>query len=74
MREREREETVCTLSSLPSVGDALCTIAASCGYPEPFLLPSGQKRLTFMHKKYVGRYHSDHLAMLSVFHEWEQAR
>ena len=61
-------------SFVSSVGDALCTIAASCGYPEPFLLPSGQKRLTTMHKRFVGRYYSDQLAMLSAFHEWEQAR
>ena len=57
-----------------SVGDAMCGIAASCGYNEPFLLSSGQKRLTPLHKRFIGRYHSDHLAMLTALQEWEQAK
>ena len=52
----------------------MCTIAACSSFPEPFLTPPGQKRLAFSHKKFAGHRSSDHLAMLSAFHQWERTR
>ena len=57
-----------------SVGDALCTIAACTSFPEPFVIPPGQKRLSFSHKKFAGHRASDHIAMLNAFYQWEKAR
>ena len=56
------------------VGDAACTIAACTSFPEPFITPPGQKRLSFSHKKFAGHRASDHLAMLNAFYQWERAR
>ena len=36
------------------VGDAMCVIAACTSFPEPFLIPPGQKRLSYAHKKFAG--------------------
>ena len=57
-----------------SVGDAMCSIAACTSFPEPFLTPPGQKRLSFSHKKFAGHRASDHLAMLNAFYQWERTR
>ena len=57
-----------------SVGDAMCTIAACTSFPEPFVIPPGQKRLSFSHKKFAGHRASDHIAMLNAFYQWEKAR
>ena len=68
---------VCWLYLYPSAcsraGDEMCTIAACISFPEPFVVPSGQKRLGYVHRKFAGSRHSDHLAMLSAFYQWEQA-
>ena len=75
-RARERLEMEGLTDSIfnPSVGDAVCTIAACTSFPEPFVTPPGQKRLSFSHKKFAGHRASDHLAMLNAFYQWERAR
>ena len=55
-------------------GDALATIAASTSFPEPFETPSDRRRLGWVHKKFSGTRHSDHIAMLSAHQAWEDAR
>lgn len=55
-------------------GDAMCTIAASTSFPEPFETPSDRKRLGWVHKKFSGTRHSDHIALLSAYQAWEDAR
>ena len=57
-----------------SVGDAACTIASSTCFPEPFETPSDRRRLGWVHKKFAGNRSSDHLALLSAFQSWEDAR
>ena len=51
----------------------MCTVAASTCFREPFEKPS-HKRLGWVHKKFSGNRHSDHLAMLWAFQQWEDAR
>ena len=65
---------LCSSPLYCSVGDAACTIAACTSFPEPFITPPGQKRLSFSHKKFAGHRASDHLAMLNAFYQWERAR
>ena len=60
--------------SFVSCGDAMCTIAASTSFPEPFETPTDQKRLGWVHKKFSGTRHSDHIALLSAYQAWEDAR
>lgn len=55
-------------------GDAMCTIAASTSFPEPFETPSDRKRLGWVHKKFSGTRCSDHIALLSAYQAWEDAR
>ncbi|XP_068739681.1 ATP-dependent RNA helicase A protein-like [Montipora capricornis] len=55
-------------------GDAMCTIAASTSFPEPFETPTDRKRLGWVHKKFSGTRHSDHIALLSAYQAWEDAR
>lgn len=62
------------LSCVCRVGDAMCTIAASTCFPEPFETPSDRKRLGWVHKKFAGNRNSDHLAMLWAFQQWQDAR
>ena len=57
-----------------SVGDAACTIASSTCFPEPFETPSDRRRLGWVHKKFAGNRSSDHLALLSAFQSFEDAR
>ena len=57
-----------------SCGDAMCTIAASTSFPEPFETPSDRKRLGWVHKQFAGSRHSDHIALLSAYQAWEDAR
>lgn len=52
----------------------MCTIAASTSFPEPFETPSDRKRLGWVHKKFSGTRHSDHIALLSAYQAWEDAR
>eukprot|EP00795_Rhopilema_esculentum_P010875 gene10875-19698_t len=62
------------LGCIFSVGDAACTIAASTCLPEPFETPADRKRLGWIHKKFAGNRSSDHLALLSAYQSWEDAR
>ncbi|CAH3166121.1 unnamed protein product [Porites evermanni] len=55
-------------------GDAMCTIAASTSFPEPFETPSDRKRLGWVHRQFSGTRHSDHIALLSAYQAWEDAR
>ncbi|KAH3778151.1 ATP-dependent RNA helicase A-like isoform X2 [Dreissena polymorpha] len=55
-------------------GDAACTIAASTTFPEPFITPSDRRRLGWGHKNLAGNRHSDHVALLNAFQQWEEAR
>ncbi|XP_070176145.1 ATP-dependent RNA helicase A-like isoform X2 [Littorina saxatilis] len=56
------------------IGDAMCTIAASSTFPEPFVTGMDQRRLGWMHKSLAGSRHSDHAALLNAFQMWEEAR
>ena len=57
-----------------SCGDALCTIAASTTFPEPFITPTDRRRLGWIHKSLSGSRCSDHVALLNAFQAWEEAR
>ncbi|XP_073427436.1 ATP-dependent RNA helicase A [Dendrobates tinctorius] len=54
------------------VGDALCTISAATCFPEPFI--SEGRRLGYVHRNFSGNRFSDHVALLSVFQAWDDAR
>uniref|UniRef100_A0A670XZT2 RNA helicase n=1 Tax=Pseudonaja textilis TaxID=8673 RepID=A0A670XZT2_PSETE len=54
------------------VGDAVCTISAATCFPEPFI--SEGKRLGYVHRNFAGNRFSDHVALLSVFQAWDNAR
>ncbi|XP_055671358.1 ATP-dependent RNA helicase A isoform X4 [Falco peregrinus] len=54
------------------VGDAICTISAATCFPEPFI--SEGKRLGYIHRNFAGNRFSDHVALLSVFQAWNDAR
>ncbi|XP_076436287.1 ATP-dependent RNA helicase A-like isoform X2 [Babylonia areolata] len=56
------------------IGDAMCTIAASTTFPEPFVTSTDQRRLGWVHKSLAGSRHSDHVALLNAFQLWEDAR
>ncbi|KAK6979986.1 ATP-dependent RNA helicase A-like isoform X1 [Biomphalaria glabrata] len=56
------------------VGDAMCVIAASTTFPEPFIVPTDRRRLGWMHKNLAGNRASDHVALLNAFQMWEDAR
>ncbi|KAG5847490.1 hypothetical protein ANANG_G00126610 [Anguilla anguilla] len=55
-----------------NVGDAMCTISAASCFPEPFL--NEGRRLGFVHRNFAGSRFSDHVALLSVFQAWDDAR
>ncbi|KAG9343499.1 hypothetical protein JZ751_013665, partial [Albula glossodonta] len=55
-----------------NVGDAMCTISAASCFPEPFI--NEGKRLGFVHRNFAGSRFSDHVALLSVFQAWDDAR
>ncbi|NWR19395.1 DHX9 helicase, partial [Emberiza fucata] len=55
-----------------SVGDAVCTISAATCFPEPFI--NEGKRLGYVHRNFAGTRYSDHVALLSVFQAWDDAR
>ncbi|XP_075278778.1 ATP-dependent RNA helicase A isoform X2 [Opisthocomus hoazin] len=54
------------------VGDAVCTISAATCFPEPFICEG--KRLGYVHRNFAGTRFSDHVALLSVFQAWDDAR
>ncbi|XP_069497510.1 ATP-dependent RNA helicase A isoform X1 [Ambystoma mexicanum] len=54
------------------VGDAVCTISAATCFPEPFI--SEGRRLGYVHRNFSGNRFSDHVALLSVFQAWDDAR
>ncbi|KAH9505328.1 ATP-dependent RNA helicase A [Bulinus truncatus] len=56
------------------VGDAMCIIAASTTFPEPFIVPTDRRRLGWVHKNLSGNRASDHVALLNAFQMWEDAR
>lgn len=56
-------------------GDALCTIAAhNSTSPEIFIIPPEFKRLSPFQRAFAGNRYSDHIAALSAFNAWEEAR
>lgn len=56
-------------------GDALATMAAnSSTFPEIFTIEPGHKRLSYHQRALAGDRFSDHVAMLTAFELWEQAR
>ncbi|XP_066147044.1 dosage compensation regulator mle isoform X1 [Euwallacea fornicatus] len=56
-------------------GGPLATMAAnSSTFPEIFTLDIGQRRLAGHQRALAGDRHSDHVAMLTAFELWEQAR
>ncbi|XP_021355773.1 ATP-dependent RNA helicase A-like protein [Mizuhopecten yessoensis] len=55
-------------------GDAVCTIAASTTFPEPFITPTDRRRLGWVHKSLAGNRCSDHVALLNALNLWEEAR
>ncbi|XP_070532711.1 ATP-dependent RNA helicase A-like isoform X2 [Ptychodera flava] len=54
------------------LADAVCTIAASTCFPEPFITDT--RRLNWVHRQYAGTRFSDHVAMLNAHQAWEEAR
>ncbi|XP_040262794.1 ATP-dependent RNA helicase A isoform X2 [Bufo bufo] len=54
------------------VGDAVCTISSATCFPEPFI--SEGRRLGYVHRNFSGNRFSDHVALLSVFQAWDDAR
>ncbi|XP_056353132.1 ATP-dependent RNA helicase A isoform X2 [Oenanthe melanoleuca] len=54
------------------VGDAVCTISAATCFPEPFI--NEGKRLGYVHRNFAGTRYSDHVALLSAFQAWDDAR
>lgn len=56
------------------VGDAMCAVAATTSFPEPFITPPGAKRLTYKHRNFAGQRFSDHIAMLQAYQQWEHVR
>lgn len=62
------------LSVICGCADSLLTISAnSSTFPEPFETPF-RGRLQYLHRKFSGGAYSDHLTMLNVYQQWEQAR
>jgi len=57
-----------------SVGDAMCAVAATTSFPEPFVSPPGAKRLSYKHRNFAGHRYSDHVAMLQAYQQWEFTR
>ncbi|KAJ3661223.1 hypothetical protein Zmor_005629 [Zophobas morio] len=56
-------------------GGPLATMAAnSSTFPEIFTLDMGQRRLSYHQKALAGDRFSDHVAMLTAFELWDQAR
>ncbi|XP_060524054.1 dosage compensation regulator isoform X2 [Cylas formicarius] len=56
-------------------GGPLATMAAnSSTFPEIFTMDMGQRRLSYHQKALSGDRHSDHVAMLTAFELWDQAR
>ncbi|XP_028151062.2 dosage compensation regulator [Diabrotica virgifera virgifera] len=56
-------------------GGPLATMAAnSSTFPEIFTLDMGQRRLSYHQRALSGDRHSDHVAMLTAFELWDQAR
>ena len=57
-----------------SCGDAVCTIASSTTFSEPFVTSMDRRRLDWVHKSLAGTRCSDHVALLHAFQLWEDAR
>ncbi|KAK8730414.1 hypothetical protein OTU49_007995 [Cherax quadricarinatus] len=56
-------------------GDAMCTIAAhNSTSPEIFIIPPEYRRLSPFQRAFAGNRYSDHIAALSAFNSWEEAR
>ncbi|KAG7157775.1 ATP-dependent RNA helicase A protein-like [Homarus americanus] len=56
-------------------GDAMCTIAAhNSTSPEIFIIPPEHRRLSPFQRAFAGNRFSDHIAALSAFNAWEEAR
>lgn len=51
----------------------MCTIAAATSFPDPFNMQGFQRRLSYAQKAFAGCRHSDHVALLCAFQEWEEA-
>ncbi|XP_065917880.1 ATP-dependent RNA helicase A protein-like isoform X5 [Dysidea avara] len=62
------------LGCIFGVGDAMCAVAATTSFPEPFISPPGAKRLSYKHRNFAGHRHSDHIAMLQAYQQWEFTR
>ncbi|XP_076801583.1 ATP-dependent RNA helicase A-like isoform X1 [Clavelina lepadiformis] len=54
------------------IGDAMCTMAAASCFPGPFEMYG--KRLSWKHRSFAGERFSDHVALLTCFNAWEEAR
>ncbi|XP_022910622.2 dosage compensation regulator mle isoform X1 [Onthophagus taurus] len=63
------------LGCIFNCGGPLATMAAnSSTFPEIFTLEGGQRRLSYHQKALAGDRCSDHVAMLTAFELWDQAR
>ncbi|KAG1682493.1 ATP-dependent RNA helicase A protein [Nymphon striatum] len=55
--------------------DAICTTAAQQStISEPWVLNPAHKFLSWCHKKFAGIRHSDHIACMNAFQQWENMR
>ncbi|OQR68798.1 dosage compensation regulator isoform 1 [Tropilaelaps mercedesae] len=62
------------MSVICHCADPLLTISAnSSTFPEPFETPF-IGRLQYLHRKFSGGQYSDHVTLLNVYQQWEQAR
>ncbi|XP_072177785.1 ATP-dependent RNA helicase A protein-like [Diadema setosum] len=52
------------------VGDAMSIIASSMCFPEIFITFAG--KVSNIHRRFSGMRHSDHIATLAAFQEWEE--
>lgn len=55
------------------LGDAVTIIAACTSLGEPFVIPIERRRLNGLQRALAGDRHSDHVAMLTAFQQWEGA-
>uniref|UniRef100_A0A914VHA8 RNA helicase n=1 Tax=Plectus sambesii TaxID=2011161 RepID=A0A914VHA8_9BILA len=63
------------LAVLFHIGDPMCIVAAASSFNEPFVPKERHhKRLSFAHRAFAGTRYSDHVALLSAFQAWDEAR
>lgn len=58
---------VIILAAALGVGDLLCTLAAATSFNPPYVqMDRKHSKLSHRHRSYAGKYHSDHIALVSA--------